>query len=138
MSLRTDPDAVDWPALKGALAADDFDNGRTDHELAISFKRSFASVFARDDQAVVGTARVIADGVCNAYLLDVWTAASHRRQGIGASMVRALLDTVPGHHVALFTSDHTDFYRDLGFAEERVGMSLVAGKWLGRFDPPAP
>ena len=47
-------------------------------------------------------------------------------------MVRRLLATVPGHHVALFTQDHEQFYRSLGFEAEIVGMSCVIRPWLGR------
>jgi ribosomal protein S18 acetylase RimI-like enzyme len=45
----------------------------------------------RDGDRVVGMARLLSDGVCNAYLLDVWTLSSHRGQGIGAAMVRQLM-----------------------------------------------
>ncbi len=124
---------VDWDALKAGLREDDFDNGRTAAELAESFRRCHARVFARmDDGHIVGTARVLADGVCNAYLVDVWTDTPFRRQGIGSEMVKRLLATVPGHHVALFTQDHEQFYRSLGFEAEVVGMSCVTRPWLGR------
>ena len=126
---------VDWSALKADLAADDFDNGRTPEELKRSFASSYAAVIARADNRVVGTARILADGVCNAYLVDVWTASQHRRRGIGTNMVRRLLDSVPGHHVGLFTDEHPRFYRSLGFDEEHVGMSLVVGRWLSRDTP---
>ena len=81
---------------------------------------------------VISTARLLADGVCNAWLVDVWTASAHRRQRIGSAVVRRLVERVPGHHVALFTEHHADFYRGLGFEEERTGMSLVVGSWLNR------
>jgi GNAT superfamily N-acetyltransferase len=81
---------------------------------------------------VISTARLLADGVCNAWLVDVWTSSAHRRQGIGSAIVRRLLERVPGHHVALFTEEQAAFYRRLGFEEERAGMSLVVGSWLNR------
>lgn len=126
---------VDWIALKADLAADEFDNGRTPEELERSFANSYAVVIARAGNQVVGTARLLADGVCNAYLVDVWTASRHRRKGIGTNMVRRLLASVPGHHVGLFSEEHSGFYRTLGFEEEYVGMSLVVGRWLNRDTP---
>ena len=125
-------EGVDWRAVKADLAADDFDNGRTPNELLRSFENSFAVAIAWKNERVVGTARLLADGVCNAYLVDVWTAVGERRRGIGSEMVRRLLARVPGHHVALFTEDEIRFYRDLGFEEEHTGMSLVVGRWLNR------
>ena len=54
-------------------------------------------------------ARLLSDGVCNTYLIDVWTASSHRRQGIASSMVRLLIQQVPGQHIGLQTDDAQDF-----------------------------
>jgi GNAT superfamily N-acetyltransferase len=123
---------IDWHRLKDDLAADDFDNGRTPDELRRSFAESYATIVVWRGERVIATARLLADGICNAYLVDVWTASSERRKGIGSEMVRRLLARVPGHHVALFTEDHIDFYAGLGFEEERTGMSLVVGTWLKR------
>jgi GNAT superfamily N-acetyltransferase len=123
---------VDWAGYVADLTADNFHNGRTPDEMRRSYGASYAVVFARDGGRVIGSARLLSDGVCNAYLVDVWTMAAYRRAGIGSAMVRWLLDRVPGQHVALFTEHHPEFYRALGFAEEHVGMSTVVGAWLGR------
>jgi GNAT superfamily N-acetyltransferase len=127
-----DVEGVDWGELKADLAADDFDNGRTPDELRRSFAASAFVVVAWDGDRVVGTGRLLADGVCNAYLVDLWTQADRRRRGIGREMVRRLLGRVPGHHVALFTERGAPFYERLGFIEEHVGMSQVVGEWLNR------
>jgi ribosomal protein S18 acetylase RimI-like enzyme len=61
---------------------------------------------------VVGMARLlsdVSDGVCNAYLLDVWTMSAYRRRGIGTAMVRQLMSRVPGQHVGLQTDDAEAF-----------------------------
>ncbi|MDQ3661673.1 MAG: GNAT family N-acetyltransferase [Actinomycetota bacterium] len=130
-------EGVDWTALKCDLAADDFDNLRTPDELLTSFANSQAVAFAWSGERVVGSARLLSDGVCNAYLIDVWTLSSHRRRGIGSTMVEMLLESVPGHHVGLFTEEHEAFYRSLGFGLERGGMSRIVGRWLGRYEPRA-
>lgn len=126
---------VDWAALKAALASDSFDNGRTPEEYRDSHQRSHAVVFARSEGTFVGNGRILSDGVCNAYIVDIWTATPHRRTGIGSEIVRRLLATVPGQHVALFTDDMQAFYRTLGFEVQRHGMSLVVGSWLNREHP---
>lgn len=132
ISYRDDLVGIDWVALTASLRDDDFDNGRTPEQLRLSFERSWTTVVAHDGGTVVGTARLLADGVCNAYLVDVWTASAHRRQGVASVMVRHLVDAVPGHHIALFTADRTDFYETLGFEAEEVGMSRVSGTWLNQ------
>jgi ribosomal protein S18 acetylase RimI-like enzyme len=79
---------------------------------------------------VVGMARLLSDGVCNAYLLDVWTASAYRRQGIASSLVRLLLELVPGQHVGLQTDDAELFYASLAFQPQPEFWSHVVGKWL--------
>jgi len=121
---------VDWERVKADLEGDDFDNGRSARALQRSFDQSQHVAIARDGSRVVGTARLLSDGVCNAYLLDVWTASSHRRRGIGSQMVRILADRVPGQHIGLQTDDAGMFYAGLGFRAQPEFLSLVVGSWL--------
>lgn len=124
-------EGIDWAQAKADLTADDFDNGRTAEALRRSFEQSRHVAFARDGDRVVGMARLLSDGVCNAYLVDVWTASSHRRQGIATAMIRRLLDEVPGQHVGLQADDDVHaFYRTLGFAPQPEFWSAVVGGWL--------
>ena len=112
------------------LAADDFDNGRSPTALRRSFEQSQHVAIAWDGDRVVGMARLLSDGVCNAYLLDVWTAAGHRRRGIGRAMVERLCEAVPGQHVGLQTDDAQAFYESLGFRLQPDFRSRVSGRWL--------
>jgi ribosomal protein S18 acetylase RimI-like enzyme len=123
-------EGIDWGRAKADLKADDFDNGRSPEALRRSFERSQYVAFGRDGDVLVGMARLLSDGVCNAYLLDVWTASSHRRQGIASKMVRLLIDRVPGQHIGLQTDDAQRFYVTIGFRPQPDFMSLVVGTWL--------
>jgi ribosomal protein S18 acetylase RimI-like enzyme len=77
-----------------------------------------------------GMARLLSDGVCNAYLVDVWTAPAYRRKGIASAMIRHLLEQVPGQHVGLQTDNGRDFYKSLGFKPKPEFWSIVVGSWL--------
>ena len=121
---------VDWDQAKADLRADNFDNGRSASALQQSFERSQHVALAWDGDRVVGMARLLSDGVCNAYLVDVWTMAAYRRRGIGSSMVRLLADRVPGQHIGLQTSDSEELYLKLGFRLQPQFMALIAGEWL--------
>jgi len=128
---RNDLAEIEWPTLKAALVADLFDNGRTAEQLKLSFQNSQAVCFAWSGDQLIGTARVLSDGVCNAYLVDVWTQSSFRRRGIAREMIQRLLKLLPGQHVYLQADkDIVEFYEHLGFAAQPIGMSLVVGKWL--------
>ena len=132
MTVRVDGslDGVDWVQAKADLVADAFDNGRSAAALRRSFEQSQHVAFARDGNRVVGMARLLSDGVCNAYLVDVWTMSSYRRQGIASAMIRLLADRVPGQHIGLQTDDAQELYESLGFRPQPEFWSLVVGTWL--------
>lgn len=123
-------DGVDWAALKTTLSADAFDNGRTPMQLERSFRASAHVAFARDGESIVGKGRALSDGVCNAYVVDLWTHSAYRRRGIGRRLLETLLAPLQGQHVYLFTDDNAAFYRACGFAPRGVGMERVVGTWL--------
>jgi ribosomal protein S18 acetylase RimI-like enzyme len=133
MTVRIDQslEGIDWAQAKTDLAADDFDNGRSPEALRASFQRSQHVAIARDADRVVGMARLLSDGVCNAYLLDVWTKSAYRRQGVGSAMVRQLMARAPGQHIGLQTDDAEAFYTSLGYRCQPVFMSAIVGEWLG-------
>jgi len=134
ITYQTDLRDVDWARMKTILAADDFDNGRTPEQLRESFEKSYAAVVAYDGREIVGTARALSDGVCNAYVVDVWTHTPYRRRGVARMMLATLEARLKGQHVYLFTEDAADFYRKLGFKEHPTGMSKVVGTWLRNED----
>ncbi|MBP9502462.1 MAG: GNAT family N-acetyltransferase [Candidatus Promineofilum sp.] len=123
---------IDWEQLTADLRADDFDNGRTPDELRRSFENSAAVAFARYSDRIIGKARALSDGVCNAYVVDVWTCSNYRRQGIGTRLMRLLEEQLEGQHIYLFTDDAEAFYRTLGYQPQGVGMGIVVGHWLRR------
>ncbi len=130
VTYKTNFDHVDWAEMKATLHSDAFDNGRSPEQLKNSFENSYATCIAYADNRIVGTARVLSDGVCNAYVIDVWTLTAYRRQGIARAMMQILLDKLKGQHVYLFTDDVTEFYKKLGFTEQHIGMGKVVGRWL--------
>lgn len=123
-------DGIDWEQAKADLAADKWDNGRSPAALRLAFEQSRHVAFARDGNRVVGMARLLSDGVCNAYLVDVWTASAYRRRGIATAMIRRLLGEVPGQHVGLQSDDAPELYRALGFEPQPEFWSQVVGTWL--------
>ena len=130
MSFDSSLKGIDWERAKADLAADEFDNGRAPEALRRSFEQSQHVAFARDGDRLVGMARLLSDGVCNAYLLDVWTSSDYRRQGIASAMIGRLLDQVPGQHVGLQTDEAQAFYESLGFRPQPEFWSVVVGGWL--------
>lgn len=122
---------VDWVKAKAALRADEFDNGRSPAALRRSFEHSAHVAYAWSGGDLVGMGRLLSDGVCNAYLVDLWTHSAHRRRGIGSALVEYLASEVPGQHIGLQAGDENmPFYRGLGFSPQPHFLAKVVGSWL--------
>ena len=130
VSVDSSLEGIDWAETKADLAADDFDNGRSPDALRRSFEHSQHVAIARDGDRVVGMARLLSDGVCNAYVVDVWTHSSYRRRGIATAMMQLLIEAVPGQHLGLQTEDAQALYQSIGFRPQPEFWSLVSGRWL--------
>ena len=128
--FSTDITQVDWKALKAALVEDKFDNLRTPEQYKLSAENSFLNVFVYDGARIIGNGRVLSYQVCNAYVVDIWTHSSYRRQGIAKEIMRILTEACPGQHVYLFTDDSQAFYERCGFKPQDTGMGMVVGRWL--------
>lgn len=129
---------VDWARLIADLEADRFHNGRTPAELERSFRNSAVVTLAWDGERVIGTARALSDGVCNAYVVDVWTQSRYRRRGVARRMMELLEGGVVGQHVYLFTHDAAALYESIGYQRDGTGYAKVIGRWLGRETPRPP
>ncbi len=128
---KQDLNDIDWDEMKDTLREDKFDNGRTETQYLESFENSFSTCIAYVDEKIIGTARVLSDGVGNAYVVDVWTLSKHRRKGIATRMMELLMEDLHGQHVYLQTDDDTlEFYVSLGFKKRPTGMDIVVGDYL--------
>jgi predicted GNAT family acetyltransferase len=130
ITYKTDLDGVDWQELKAKLIEDDFDNGRTPEQLERSFRNTGATVLAYDGHQIVGKARALTDGVCNAYIVDVWTWTPYRERGVAKRMLETLFTQLPGQHCYLFTDTAQGLYEKTGFSVQGIGMGRVVGEWL--------
>jgi nitroimidazol reductase NimA-like FMN-containing flavoprotein (pyridoxamine 5'-phosphate oxidase superfamily)/GNAT superfamily N-acetyltransferase len=89
-------------------------------EMEQAHRSSSAWVGCLENQGrVVGSARAVADGSKFAWILDVIVAESARGKGVGAALMRLLLDHPrlrDCRQVGLVTRDATTFYERFGFA----------------------
>lgn len=130
ITYTTDCSHVDWEQMRDRLIEDDFHNGRSLQQYDVSFNNSAIAVIAYDGENIIGTVRVLSDGVCNAYVVDVWTYTPYRKQGIARNMLQIAEEQLAGQHVYLFTDDSVPFYEKLGYQPQPVGMGKVIGQWL--------
>jgi ribosomal protein S18 acetylase RimI-like enzyme len=131
VNYKLDSDGVDWDEMKTILKEDKWDNGRTVDQYKRSFENSYAVCIAYVEGKIMGTVRVLSDGVGNAYVVDAWTLSKYRNQGIARTMMELVLKSLPGQYVYLQTDDDTvEFYGKIGFKKHPTGMSYVVGEYL--------
>ena len=132
INYTTTVDDVVWDELLADLEKDNFNNGRTAEELELSFHNSQAVAFAWSGSRVIGKARALSDGVCNAYVVDVWTQSDFRRKGIATKLMSLIEQELDGQHIYLFTDSAAELYTSLGYTPDTYGLGKVVGKWLRR------
>ena len=134
-----------WPTLAAAdvaaavdlLAGQYWTQGVSREVLAKAQLGASAWIGARDASGrLIATARANSDGARHAYVADVAVAPEYRGRGVGAALVRLLLDhpAVRGAGlVRLATADAQSFYERFGFEpEEQIKFPFPLGRLLLR------
>ncbi|MCA2998259.1 MAG: GNAT family N-acetyltransferase [Rhodocyclaceae bacterium] len=83
-----------------------------------------ALVALSDEHRVVGFIRALTDGMSNGYISMLAVRKSHRRQGIGADLVRACMGSQRDMTWVLRAGDPSlaEFYQKLGFVRSSAAM----------------
>ncbi|MBR4636173.1 MAG: GNAT family N-acetyltransferase [Clostridia bacterium] len=85
------------------------------------FLNSLSVLAAYEDGELVGLIRAVGDGFTIVFVQDILVLPEKQRQGIGAALMRALLDRYSEVRQIELTTDNTPktvaFYRSLGFSE---------------------
>ncbi len=126
----TTPDPAEYFALFESTGWNQ-EYGMTSEELQRAVRASWCLVAAYDGGRVIGTGRVISDGVFHALIVDVIVRPEYQRRGIGSVIMQRLLERCRAarlRDVQLFCArGKTSFYQKLGFvsrAEDAPGMDF--------------
>ncbi|PEB39357.1 GNAT family N-acetyltransferase [Bacillus pseudomycoides] len=87
--------------------------------------QSWYVISAYNQDQLIGTGRIISDGLINAYLCGLIVHPKFRNQGIGSEIVRQLVNkSNEGNlHIQLFSEEkNAPYYEKLGFEVFTVGM----------------
>ncbi len=91
--------------------------------LAAAVSASLAVVTARQDDKLVGLARLVGDGLTIVYLQDILVSPGHQRRGIGGELLQRLFAPYCDvRQKVLITDDEPAqraFYEAMGFTETR-------------------
>ena len=123
VELKFDCAGVDWVFVSDTLKLVGMASRAPElHRKA--FEASHTTVFAYSNGQLVGFGRAISDGAYQAAVYEMAVVPEFQRQGIGAKIMRAILDRLPGCNVILYASPgKEDFYRKLGLRRMKTGMA---------------
>ena len=123
VKLKYDCGGVDWAAVSDTLKRVGMANRAPElHQKA--FEASHTAVFAYSNDQLVGFGRAISDGAYQAAVYEMAIVPEFQKQGIGARILKDILDRLPGCNVILYASPgKEDFYRKLGFRLMKTGMA---------------
>jgi len=120
LELDDDPARVDVDAVHDFLANESYwAAGRPRTVVERLVREADRVVGAYDGDRQIGFARAFTDGATLAYLADVYVLPDYRGSGVGAELVRAMVEDGPysGLRWLLHTNDAHGLYRRFGFAE---------------------
>ena len=132
--LDDDPRRLDFEVIWEFLSTEAYwHRWRTREQVRAQIEGAWRVVGAYDADtgAQVGFARALSDGICDAYLADVFVVPAHRGHGLGKALVSRMIDEGPGADLRwwLSTLDAHGLYEQFGFAAPN-GTTLVR---QGRF-----
>ena len=123
LELKFDCADVDWAFVSETLRLVGMAS-RPPELLQKAFAASAVVVFAYADGQPVGFGRAISDGAYQAAVYEMAVVPEFQKKGIGAQIMRAILDRLPGCNVILYASPgKEDFYRKLGLRRMKTGMA---------------
>lgn len=120
-----DQSSVDWHELAELYRIAPLGNKKPD-ELEVAFTNSMFKCFVRNDEALIGAGRAMADGIDCSYLCDVAVHPDFRGRGLGREIITRLMELSRGHKkIILYANPGTEgFYRKLGFLRMRTAMAV--------------
>lgn len=91
---------------------------RSDVEHQIAGAWRVVGCYDEPSGSMVGFCRAVSDGVCLAYLADVYVVPEHQGAGLGKGLVQVMIEEGPGvgFRWLLHTADAHGLYERFGFA----------------------
>lgn len=92
-----------------------------------AMEQSWYVIYAYDGDNLIGTGRVVSDGIINAYLCGLGVVSDYRNIGIGTEISKRLVKYCKNNnlHIQFFCEERlVPYYNNIGFEVFAVGMKL--------------
>lgn len=131
LTWTSDLTRIDWHALSDLyLAAPLGAQRKPADKLHTCFTHSLVRWFVFDAERLVGAGRALCDGAEVAYLADIAFLPAYQGQGLGAEMMRRLLEPLAGYGKVILYSvpGKEPFYRRFGFDRMTTAMARFSNQ----------
>ena len=94
-------------------------------QLYIAMKQSWYSIYVYEGEKLIGTGRIVSDGVINAYLCGLGVHPDYRDRGIATEISRRLVERCENSklHIQFFCKEElVPYYEKMDFQPFAVGM----------------
>jgi ribosomal protein S18 acetylase RimI-like enzyme len=94
-------------------------------KLLQAMKNSYYSVYVYCGDDLIGTGRVVSDGIINAYLCGLGVHPQYRHKGVAAKIINMLVEHCKENnlHIQFFCEEHlVSFYNKMDFEKFAIGM----------------
>lgn len=95
-------------------------------QLLTAMKQSWYAIYAYHDNRLIGTGRIVSDGMINAYLCGLGVHTDYRSNGIGSEIFRLLVEHCKKDnlHLQFFCEEElVPYYENRNFKVFAVGMT---------------
>ncbi len=103
-------------------------------KLEMAFRNSLKVITAWDDEKLVGTIRIVGDGLTIIYIQDILVLTKYHRKGIGKMLVNSILEEYKDvRQIVLMTDNEPDtveFYKNVGFTTTEKYNGIAFARFL--------
>lgn len=125
--IKNTKDDIDYEAVSRLLRSFGMSDRDASGQETI-FKNSYAVSFLYDDDKLIGCARALSDGVCEAAIYNIALCKDYHGQQLGRRLIESILEQVKGCNVILYTHPQTvAMYEKFGFRRQKTGMAIYQG-----------
>jgi aralkylamine N-acetyltransferase len=94
------------------------------NKIQTAFENSYKVVTAWEENILVGSGRMISDGICYGSIFDLGVLPEYQKKGVGKELMNTLLkgeEHIPIHLTSTFGNE--EFYKKLGFRKHKTAYS---------------
>lgn len=101
-----------------------FIENREFDKIESAFEKSYKVVTAWDGENLIGSCRMLSDGICYGAVFDVAVLPKYQKKGVGKGLMNLLLkgeEDMTVHLTSTFGNE--EFYKKLGFKKHKTAYS---------------